>query len=75
MVLWKAKSRSPEQIVKLVEEESESKNLLSQQEENGQFINMEDANTIASEVFSLVVDVSVSSLNSISIYICLCHNS
>lgn len=59
MVLWKARSLSPEQKVQIVEEESETKSL--QTEENGSFLGLEDVNM--SEVYSSVLSVPVSSLS------------
>ncbi|XP_020584291.1 C2 and GRAM domain-containing protein At1g03370-like [Phalaenopsis equestris] len=58
MALWKAKSLSPEQKVRLVEEESEEKELRS--EESGSFLGIEDAKM--SEVFSSIVPVPLNSL-------------
>ncbi|KAJ4977038.1 hypothetical protein NE237_002144 [Protea cynaroides] len=48
MALWKARSLSPEQKVQIVEEESETKSL--QTEESGSFLGLEDAKM--SEVYS-----------------------
>ncbi|MQL67961.1 hypothetical protein Taro_000237 [Colocasia esculenta] len=48
MALWKAKSLTPEQKFQIVEEESESKGL--QSEESGSFLGTEEANL--SEVFA-----------------------
>ncbi|KAK8936684.1 C2 and GRAM domain-containing protein [Platanthera zijinensis] len=53
MALWKAKSLSPEQKVQILEEESDEKNL--QSEESGSFLGIEDAKL--SEVFSSIVPV------------------
>ncbi|XP_010245025.1 PREDICTED: C2 and GRAM domain-containing protein At1g03370-like [Nelumbo nucifera] len=53
MALWKEKSLSPEQKVQIVEEESESKSL--QTEESGSFLGLEDAKM--SEVHSSVLPV------------------
>ncbi|XP_042521034.1 C2 and GRAM domain-containing protein At1g03370 [Macadamia integrifolia] len=50
MALWKARSLSPEQKVQIVEEESETKTL--QTEECGSFLGLEDANML--EVYSSV---------------------
>ncbi|KAL0919471.1 hypothetical protein M5K25_011566 [Dendrobium thyrsiflorum] len=58
MALWKAKSLSPEQKVRIVEEESEEKELHS--EESGSFLGVEDAKM--SEVFSSIVPVPLNSL-------------
>lgn len=57
MALWKARSMSPEQKVQLIEEESDSRSL--QTEESGSFIGLEDVNL--SEVYSSVLSVPVSS--------------
>lgn len=56
MALWKAKSLSPEQKVRIVEEESEEREL--QSEESGSFLGIEEAKM--SEVFSAIVPVAVS---------------
>ncbi|KAK6932882.1 GRAM domain [Dillenia turbinata] len=53
MALWKARSLSPEQKVQIVEEESESKSL--QTEESGAFLDLEDVNM--SEVYCSVLSV------------------
>jgi hypothetical protein len=55
MALWKSRSLSPEQV-ELVEEESETKSL--QSEDSGSFIGMDDVNM--KDVFScsLTFDVS-----------------
>ncbi|XP_020572290.1 C2 and GRAM domain-containing protein At1g03370-like isoform X2 [Phalaenopsis equestris] len=58
MALWKARSLSPEQKMKIAEEESEDNNL--QSEESGSFFTIEDAKM--SEVFSSVVPVPMKSL-------------
>ncbi|PON90322.1 C2- GRAM domain containing protein [Trema orientale] len=56
MALWKARSLSPEQKVQIVEEESESKSL--QTEESGSFLGLDDVNM--SEVYSSVLSCSTS---------------
>ncbi|KAF3451905.1 hypothetical protein FNV43_RR08001 [Rhamnella rubrinervis] len=56
MALWKARSLSPEQKVQIVEEESETKGL--QTEESGSFLGLEDVSM--SEVFSSVLSVPTS---------------
>ncbi|PIA26434.1 hypothetical protein AQUCO_09300023v1 [Aquilegia coerulea] len=53
MALWKARSLTPEQKVQIVEEESEEKNL--QTEESGTFIGLEDAPM--SEVYSSLLPI------------------
>ena len=58
MALWKARSLSPEQKVKIVEE-SEAKSL--QSEESGSFLGLDDVTL--SEVYSAVLSVPVSSLS------------
>ena len=59
MALWKARSLSPEQKVQIVEEESEAKNL--QTEESGSFLGLEDVSM--SEVYSAPFPVPVSPLS------------
>ncbi|GAV84876.1 C2 domain-containing protein/GRAM domain-containing protein [Cephalotus follicularis] len=56
MALWKARSLSPEQKVRIVEEESEAKSLLT--EESGSFLGLEDVNM--SEVYSSALSVPTS---------------
>ncbi|XP_022716280.1 C2 and GRAM domain-containing protein At1g03370 isoform X2 [Durio zibethinus] len=56
MALWKARSLSPEQKVQIVEEESESKSL--QTEESGSFLGLEDVSM--SEVYSGALPVPTS---------------
>ncbi|XVF26243.1 hypothetical protein REPUB_Repub13aG0282200 [Reevesia pubescens] len=56
MALWKARSLSPEQKVQIVEEESESKSL--QTEESGSFLGLEDVSM--SEVYSGTLSVPTS---------------
>lgn len=63
MALWKARSLSPEQKVQLVEEESETKSLRT--EDNGSFLGITEAKM--SEVFSSTIPLNVS-------YISLCTN-
>ena len=58
MALWKARSLSPEQKVRIVEEESETKIL--QSEESGSYLGTEDVSM--SEVNSSSLSVPVSSL-------------
>lgn len=57
MALWKARSMSLEQKVQMIEEESDSRSL--QSEESGSFQGLEDVNL--SEVYSSVLSVPVSS--------------
>ncbi|XP_038985637.1 C2 and GRAM domain-containing protein At1g03370-like isoform X1 [Phoenix dactylifera] len=57
MALWKARSLSPEQIVQMVEEESEA---TLHSEESGSFLGIEDANM--SEVFSSTISIDMNSL-------------
>jgi len=59
MALWKARSLSPEQKVQIVEEESETKFL--QTEESGSFLGLEDVSM--SEVYACSLSVPVSSLS------------
>lgn len=59
MALWKARSLSPEQKVQIVEEESETKIL--QTEESASFLGLDDVSM--SEVFSSVLSVPVSYLS------------
>ena len=59
MALWKARSLSPEQKVQIVEEESETKFL--QTEESGSFLGLEDVSM--SEIYSYSLSVPVSSLS------------
>jgi hypothetical protein len=56
MALWKARSLSPEQKVQIVEEESETKSL--QTEESGSFLGLDDVSM--SEVYSSALSVPVS---------------
>jgi hypothetical protein len=74
MALWKARSLSPEQKVQIVEEESETKFL--QTEESGSFLGLEDVSM--SEVYAASFSVPVSSLSpyctSFRAYICTCHD-
>lgn len=58
MALWKARSLSPEQKVKIVEEESETTSL--QTEESGTFVGDEDVNM--TEVFSSFLSIPMSFL-------------
>ncbi|KAJ4836693.1 hypothetical protein Tsubulata_014853 [Turnera subulata] len=58
MALWKARSLSPEQKVQIVEEESESKTL--QSEESGSFLALEDVSM--SEVYSATLAVPIAFL-------------
>lgn len=55
MALWKARSLSPEQKVQMVEEESETKSLSS--EESGSFLDLDDVSM--SEVHSCTLPVPV----------------
>lgn len=57
MALWKARSLSPEQKVQIVEEESKTKCL--QTEESGSFLGLEDVSM--SEIYSTTLSVPVSS--------------
>lgn len=59
LALWKARSLSPEQKVQIVEEESEVKNL--QTEESGSFVGLDDVSM--SEVYSSALSVPVSCLS------------
>lgn len=68
MALWKARSLSPEQKVRIVEEESETKSL--QNEESGAFLGLDDVSM--SEVLSSVLSVPVSYLSLFSTYNCKC---
>jgi hypothetical protein len=75
MALWKARSLSPEQKVQIVEEESETKIL--QTEESGSFLGLDDVSM--SEVYSSVLSVPVSYF-SLSLSACMLlqactHNS
>lgn len=56
MALWRARALTPEQKVQIVEEESEARNL--QTEESGALLDLEDVSL--SEVYSSVVPVPVS---------------
>lgn len=58
MALWKARSLSPEQKVRIVEEESEAKGCL-QTEESGSFLGPSEVSM--SEVLSTTLSVPVSS--------------
>lgn len=58
MALWKARSLSPEQKVQIIEEESDTKYL--QTEENGSFLGLEDASM--SEVYSSLLPLPANSL-------------
>ncbi|MQL67970.1 hypothetical protein Taro_000238 [Colocasia esculenta] len=58
MALWKAKSLTPEQKFQIVEEESESKGL--QSEESGSFLGIEEANL--SEVFASAYTIPTNSM-------------
>ncbi|KAL8160829.1 hypothetical protein V2J09_012318 [Rumex salicifolius] len=58
MALWKARALSPEQKVRIVEEESDAKSLES--EESGAFMGIEDVNM--SEVYSSSLTVPINSL-------------
>jgi hypothetical protein len=55
MALWRARSLTPEQKVRLVEDESETKDF--QIEESGSFLGIEDAKM--SEVFSSTKHIDV----------------
>ena len=70
MALWKARSLTPEQKVRIVEEESENKMLDTA--ESGLFVGIEDVNM--SDVYSstLVISVSVLHLNVFMLYLCIC---
>ncbi|XP_039053684.1 C2 and GRAM domain-containing protein At1g03370-like [Hibiscus syriacus] len=58
MALWKARSLSPEQKVRIFEEESETKCL--QNEESGSFLGVEDVSM--SEIFSVTLTVPISTV-------------
>ena len=68
MALWKARSLSPEQKVQLVEEESETKSLAS--EESGAFLGLHDVSM--SEIHSCTLPIPVISL-SLSLSLSLRH--
>ena len=74
MALWKARSLSLEQKVQIVEEDSETKIL--QTEESGSFLGLEDVSM--SEVYASSLSVPVSSpsphCTSFCAYICTCYN-
>ncbi|XP_024443487.1 C2 and GRAM domain-containing protein At1g03370 isoform X2 [Populus trichocarpa] len=74
MALWKARSLSLEQKVQIVEEDSETKIL--QTEESGSFLGLEDVSM--SEVYAASFSVPVSSLSpyctGFRAYICTCHD-
>jgi len=59
MVLWKARSLSPEQKVEIVEEQSDSKSLIS--EESGSFLGLDDVSM--SEIYSCTLSIPVISLS------------
>lgn len=61
MALWKARSLSPEQKVRIVEEESETKSI--QTEDSGSFLGLDDVSM--SEVYSSALSVPVSCLSSL----------
>lgn len=63
MVLWKARSLSPEQKVQIVEQESETKSL--QTDESGSFLGLDDVVSM-SEVYSSPLSIPVSYLLSLS---------
>ncbi|KAG0459432.1 hypothetical protein HPP92_022560 [Vanilla planifolia] len=58
MALWKARSLSPEQKVRIVEEEAEEKTPRS--EESGSFLGVEDAKM--SEIYSSIIPIPMSSV-------------
>lgn len=60
MALWKSRSLSPEQKVQLVEEESETKSL--QSDDSGSFIGMDDVKM--QEIFLCLIPLNV------SLYVC-----
>jgi hypothetical protein len=60
MALWKARSLTPEQKVKFVEQESETKTLIS--EDSGAFIVLDDVSM--SEIHSCSLPIPVVSLSS-----------
>jgi hypothetical protein len=59
MALWKARSLTPEQKVKFVEQESETKTLIS--EDSGAFIVLDDVSM--SEIHSCSLPIPVISLS------------
>ena len=59
MALWKARSLSPEQKVEFVEEQSDSKSLIS--EESGSFLGLDDVSM--SEIYSCSLSIPVISLS------------
>ena len=73
MVLWKARSLSPEQKVQIVEEESEAKSL--QTEESESFLGIEDVSM--SEVYASALPIPVSlfsvSLSPWNLVLCSLH--
>lgn len=58
MALWKARSLTPEQKVKVVEQESETKTLIS--EDSGSYLVLDDVSM--SEIYSCSLPIPVSSL-------------
>lgn len=70
MALWKARSLSLEQKVRMVEE-SESKSL--QTEEGGSFLGLEDV--YMPEVYSAVPSLPVSLFLSLFLHLCRCFDS
>lgn len=67
LALWKARSLSPEQKVQFVEEESETKSLIS--DESGSFLGLDDVNM--SEIYSYTLPIPVISLSlSLSTHAC-----
>lgn len=71
MALWKARSLTPEQKVKLVEQEAEEKSL--QSDESGALLDLDDVPM--TEVYSSVVPVSVSnSLSMCVVHLCICKS-
>lgn len=68
MALWKARSLSPEQKVQIVEEESETTSI--QTEDSGSFLGLDDVSM--SEVYSSVLSVPVSDLSLFCTCNCIC---
>lgn len=59
MALWKARSLSPEQKIKVVEEESDTKSLISE-ESGGSLLGLDDVSM--SEIYSCALPIPVISL-------------
>jgi len=66
MALWKARSLSPEQKVEFVEEQSDSKSLIS--EESGSFLGLDDVSM--SEIYSCSLSIPVISLSQLNTQTC-----